>query len=554
VVDLAIFETPFSGTPSKPPVLTLRWCDWLGEPEVAMMPYGDGVAKADAIAAPIVATADSSEAAPALEAAPPPSSANASREKLLPKPPSFKTVASAVDPATPVPTKGVVVETAKAETPHPPTSRRALGSRRPLASAQAAKADEQSNKPAAKDPAPKKPGKTVVEGTASAGPTSRRNIVTRGVGSGTLASKQPTEESGKQQLPAKSDGGRPTAKKTLIAGGEDFDSRSTTKRDDFDSRATVKKDTPAAKPAAAAKDAPPSKPAAAKDAPPSKPAAAKNAAPATPAIAATPKPDSTAPKDTPSGRGVPRPAARGAEPTSGRAPTSSGAPSSRAPAPSSRAPAPIRELSREEKEAKLQSARVRASSFPPPPSRAGKRVDGDELLSDMFESISELHFMNDALDGAGFVLALALEKLPSEVGMVSLFDLDRREFVVVRQEGGAKSALLLRIPESTAIAKAAMKNKHAVVVSSAADLAAMVDLRWKEIGTTPRSLICAPVEIAGRYLGLIELANPQDGRGFKEGDGHALSYIGKQFAEFLDAKGVLLDPDAVLAAAEADSL
>src|SRR5207249_2283166 len=100
-------------------------------------------------------------------------------------------------------------------------------------------------------------------------------------------------------------------------------------------------------------------------------------------------------------------------------------------------------------------------------------------------------------------------------------------------------------------AKQAMKAKHAVVVSDKAELG--VDKRWNEIGADPASLICAPVENHGRYMGLIELCNPQDGKRFTESDGHALSYIGKQYAEFLEDRGVLIDPDAVLSSASADS-
>ena len=67
------------------------------------------------------------------------------------------------------------------------------------------------------------------------------------------------------------------------------------------------------------------------------------------------------------------------------------------------------------------------------------------------------------------------------------------------------------------------------------------------MGILPKSVLCAPVQVSGRYLGLIELANPVDGQPYTDGDGHALSYIGEQFAEFVAAQGVVIDPDAILA-------
>ena len=177
-------------------------------------------------------------------------------------------------------------------------------------------------------------------------------------------------------------------------------------------------------------------------------------------------------------------------------------------------------------------------------------MGGDELLTDLFEAISDLHFLSDAIEGADFVLALALEKLPAEIGLVSLFDIDKREYVVVRQTGGMNNALLLRVSQRAKLPQKAMRSGRAVVVAETETEPEVLDERWLEIGSTVRSIICAPVEVSGRYLGLIELANPHDGRAFKETDGHALTYIGRQYAEFVAERGVTLDPERVLEAFE----
>ncbi len=47
----------------------------------------------------------------------------------------------------------------------------------------------------------------------------------------------------------------------------------------------------------------------------------------------------------------------------------------------------------------------------------------------------------------------------------------------------------------------------------------------------------APVMLAGRFLGAIELLNPIDGEPFTESDGNAVTYIAEQFAEFVAARG-----------------
>ncbi|CAN90672.1 hypothetical GAF domain protein [Sorangium cellulosum So ce56] len=187
----------------------------------------------------------------------------------------------------------------------------------------------------------------------------------------------------------------------------------------------------------------------------------------------------------------------------------------------------------------------RRSSFPP----KNGRLSGDDLIAELFEACSDLHFLQDTLAGADFILALTLDKIPCALGLVSLFDINRREFVVVRQYGG-KSALLARLSERAPLPLAAMRSRRAVVVPDAAKDERVMDERWKAIGVELRSVICAPVELAGRYLGLLEIGNPLDGKPFSESDGNALTYIGQQFAEFVGARDVVLEPGLVTAGAK----
>ncbi|WP_438027001.1 GAF domain-containing protein [Sorangium sp. So ce233] len=185
----------------------------------------------------------------------------------------------------------------------------------------------------------------------------------------------------------------------------------------------------------------------------------------------------------------------------------------------------------------------RRSSYPP---RNG-RLSGDDLIAELFEACSDLHFLQDTLAGADFILALALDKIPCALGLVSLFDINRREFVVVRQHGG-KTALLTRLSERAPLALAAMRSRRAVVVPDVSSDERVMDERWKATGVELHSVVCAPVELAGRYLGLLEIANPLDGKPFSESDGNALTYIGQQFAEFVGARGVVTEPGLVTAA------
>jgi GAF domain-containing protein len=106
--------------------------------------------------------------------------------------------------------------------------------------------------------------------------------------------------------------------------------------------------------------------------------------------------------------------------------------------------------------------------------------------------------------------------------------------------------VLSRLSERSGLAQAAMRKRAAVVVPDASADPRALDDRFRSLGIELKSVIVAPVEQSGRYLGMIELINPVDGRPFTEGDGHALTYIGEQFAELVAQRGAVIDPQQVI--------
>jgi len=260
-----------------------------------------------------------------------------------------------------------------------------------------------------------------------------------------------------------------------------------------------------------AKSATYSAPAAPKPAAPAAPKAAAPAAPAAPKAAAPAAPKAAAPA-------APKPAAPAA-------------PKAAAPA----APKPA---------ASPAAAAKPASLRPPKP-----RATGEELLTELFEACADLGFLSDPLEGADFVLALSMEKIPSELGLVSFFDIDKKEFFVVRQSGGKTQSLGATLSEKSSLAQAAMRAKRAVVIPDAARDPRAADARWKAIGVEPKSILCAPVEAGGRYLGLIELVNPEGASRYGTSEENALTYIGQQLAEFLAGQSESVDRAKLLASA-----
>jgi GAF domain-containing protein len=182
---------------------------------------------------------------------------------------------------------------------------------------------------------------------------------------------------------------------------------------------------------------------------------------------------------------------------------------------------------------------------PAQPVPAAGRIHGEDLIADLFESMHDLHFARDAVEGGDFCLSLAMAKLPSLAGIVQLYDIDRREFLVTSTRGAGTNVLLLRrYPESDALLAAAMRKRRAVVIADATQSDAVHNERYVAIGGA-RSLVIAPVMLSGRFLGAIELVNPIDGEPFTESDGNAVTYIAQQLAEFVAASGIVTDPERI---------
>jgi GAF domain-containing protein len=185
------------------------------------------------------------------------------------------------------------------------------------------------------------------------------------------------------------------------------------------------------------------------------------------------------------------------------------------------------------------------------PSQAGRgpvprgRHKGDELITALFEAMHDLHFLRDAIEGGHFCLSLALETLPSTAGIVHMYDIDKREFIVAVTAGkGAEKLLTRRYPESDPLLAKALRKRRAVVIADASTEEGAASERYAPFGGA-KSIIVAPVLYGGRFIGALELINPQDGDPFSEDEGNAFNYIAEQYAEFVSQHGVVIDSEAI---------
>ncbi|MBL8607542.1 MAG: GAF domain-containing protein [Myxococcales bacterium] len=178
------------------------------------------------------------------------------------------------------------------------------------------------------------------------------------------------------------------------------------------------------------------------------------------------------------------------------------------------------------------------------------RVSGDELLTALFEAMHDLHFLRDSLEGGEFCLQLANDMLPSRAGIVHAYDMNKREYVVASASGDNTRILLAkRTADADPMIGAAMRARRSIVVPDAAHTEAATLERYRALGGA-KSVVIAPVMWGGRALGAIELLNPVDGAPFREDEGHAMSYIAEQFAEFIGSHGLVIEPDKILARAK----
>jgi hypothetical protein len=174
------------------------------------------------------------------------------------------------------------------------------------------------------------------------------------------------------------------------------------------------------------------------------------------------------------------------------------------------------------------------------------RTSGDELISALFESMHDLHFLRDALDGGQFCLALATEVLPARAALIHFFDIGKREWVIACTRGKDTMRLLtLRTPEADEQLREAARVRRALVVSPSLTSPAQ---RYQSLGPI-KSLIVAPIMQAGRALGALEIINPLDGQPFTADEGNAMTYIAEQYAEYLGSRGIVLDRDRIQRAA-----
>jgi hypothetical protein len=177
----------------------------------------------------------------------------------------------------------------------------------------------------------------------------------------------------------------------------------------------------------------------------------------------------------------------------------------------------------------------------------GRRGPSEDLISELFEEMHQLRFMPDIVTGAEYVLNVLGRVLPCEGVLVHVFDINTRQFIVVRAVGPtSRNALLQRTPDTFPTFRETFRRARTLAFRNVDGEEAFRDGRWERLGVTPIIALCGAVQQGGRYLGVIELANPKGGDAFHDSEINAVDYICEQFADFVASRPIILDDDAVI--------
>lgn len=194
-----------------------------------------------------------------------------------------------------------------------------------------------------------------------------------------------------------------------------------------------------------------------------------------------------------------------------------------------------------------RSSPAAAPGSSPPPRVAGvRRAAADDLIGELFERLGDLMFVDGIVSGAALVADALLEVVPSEYALIQVFDLNHRNFVVVRARGpGLERALLAATPDTDPLVAEVMRRPHALAFEAAGD-PRFQQGRWRLAATPLKHVLAGGVSQSGRYLGMIELANPAGDAPYGQNEMNALVYACEQLAELVATHPVVIDPDVVL--------
>jgi len=193
----------------------------------------------------------------------------------------------------------------------------------------------------------------------------------------------------------------------------------------------------------------------------------------------------------------------------------------------------------------IDEAESRTSSVPPPlPERARvryrarahtPRASHPEIADAVFAAMRDLGFFETAVEAVSFGLVTALRALPSLAGLALLRDTAEGGYLVVYAQGPrASSVVRVRVAEDDPLLGLSLVRGGPTTIEYGTsqpppDRHALFGDPW--------SALIAPIQLADRCIGALELVDPLDGRPLGESARHGLATIAHHLADFIRGLG-----------------
>jgi hypothetical protein len=164
--------------------------------------------------------------------------------------------------------------------------------------------------------------------------------------------------------------------------------------------------------------------------------------------------------------------------------------------------------------------------------------DQDKRLAIAFEASQDLYFLATPAEGLDFAVKLLHELVPCEACSGCIYDINTDEFRFVAVTGvGAEERRAAAVPSTAGLFAVAVRSGlDSLVVREVANEPRYDQESDGRRGLTAHDMAFFALHKADHLLGMLQLINRHDPRGFSDGDVAVASYVANQVTEFLRSK------------------
>ena len=172
-----------------------------------------------------------------------------------------------------------------------------------------------------------------------------------------------------------------------------------------------------------------------------------------------------------------------------------------------------------------------------PYTRPESNTVSENILEDIFLEIQTIHETPMPMEEVvNFVMDMAMSKVPAESGAILFADVNGLELYFATARGPkANDVMEFRVPMGQGLAGFCAHEGVSLAISDASRDPRFYSKISDTLSYPTHSIVCAPIQYEGRVYGCLELINRRGGSTFSSNEVNALTYIGNQFAMFINA-------------------